>query len=183
MKGRRHTLSEEEWRLWAHVTESVKPLPGRKRAIAPPAAPAAEVAVAPAKVAALPAVQPPTTRLPPLAPLERRTRQRVQRGQSPIDGVLDLHGMRQDEAHRALLSFVNAHHRQGSSILLVVTGKGGRGWASSGDPERGVLRRLVPHWLADPSIRRAVIGFEDAGRSHGGEGALYVRIRRLRDER
>ena len=46
---------------------------------------------------------------------------------------------------------------------------------------RSVLRRLVPHWLAEPGLRGLVLGFEQAARGHGGGGALYVRIRRARE--
>jgi DNA-nicking Smr family endonuclease len=125
----------------------------------------------------MPAITPVTPApIKPLAPIERRLRQRVGRGQSPVDGVLDLHGMRQDEAHRALLSFIRRKHHDGATLVIVVTGKGG-GLSPAGD-ERGVLRRLVPHWLADPGVRGCVMGFETAARGHGGEGALYVRIRK-----
>ncbi len=113
-------------------------------------------------------------------------RQRLARGQMPVDAAIDLHGMRQGEAHRALLGFVQRAAAQGLGFVLVVTGKGaGSTGASSTDPvsvgERGVLRRLVPHWLSDPGLRGAVIGFEEAGRAHGGSGALYVRLRRSRE--
>ncbi|MGL5116035.1 MAG: Smr/MutS family protein [Beijerinckiaceae bacterium] len=176
--GRRR-LSAEEQALWAHVSESVKPLPGRRRPAAPPAIPAAPVptVAAPRPMAGIPPPAPPP--LKPLAPIERRLRQRVGRGQHPVDGALDLHGMRQDEAHRALLSFVRRKHHEGATLVIVVTGKGG-GVTPSGD-ERGVLKRLVPHWLADPGIRGCVIGFEQAARGHGGEGALYIRIRKQKN--
>jgi DNA-nicking Smr family endonuclease len=62
--------------------------------------------------------------------------------------------------------------------VLVITGKGKRG--EGDERERGVLRRQVPHWLAQPEFRDLVIGFEDAHVAHGGEGALYVRVRRQR---
>jgi DNA-nicking Smr family endonuclease len=117
-------------------------------------------------------------RIKPLVPLERRMRQRVTRGQTSVGGALDLHGMRQDEAHRALLSFIHRKYHDGAGIVIVVTGKGG----SSRDGERGVLKRLVPHWLADPGQRRYVLGYEDAAQHHGGTGALYVRLRRNREE-
>jgi DNA-nicking Smr family endonuclease len=105
-------------------------------------------------------------------------RQRVARGRMPIDGIIDLHGMRQDEAHRALLNFIHRKHHDGAAVVIVVTGKG------DPDPERGrgVLRRMVPHWLADPGLRRCVLGYEEAAQQHGGGGALYVRIRRPREE-
>jgi DNA-nicking Smr family endonuclease len=145
----------------------------------------AEPPEAPKAAAPLPSSAPkPSTkpRQPPLAPLERKLKQRVARGQRAIDASIDLHGMRQAEAHGALLSFIHRAHRQGAAIVLVVTGKGDPDiGAIASDRERGVLRRLVPHWLSDPSIRRCVLGFEEAQRGHGGSGALYVRIRRLRE--
>jgi DNA-nicking Smr family endonuclease len=66
------------------------------------------------------------------------------------------------------------------SFVLVITGKGR---ASDSNPERGVLRRQVPHWLGLPEFRSFVVGFEEAHIGHGGEGALYVRVRRVRRAR
>jgi DNA-nicking Smr family endonuclease len=180
--------SEAELALWAEVAKHVRPFPGRKLpamiagdsgngAPAPSAAPVARPA--PEKPAALPA-------LPPLAPLERKLRTRLRRGQQPIEGVIDLHGMRQDEAHGALIRFLERASARGARMVLVVTGKGGG--ATGGNhaarglddlfQERGVLRRNVPHWLRMPELRPLVMGFEEAEAGHGGVGALYVRLRR-----
>jgi DNA-nicking Smr family endonuclease len=178
MTRRRPQLSDEELSLWAHVAASVKPLPGRKPPPAPPAK-GPRVEVRPEGVfAGLDTAPPARPVLQPLAQMERRLRQRVSRGRAPIDGVIDLHGMRQDEAHRALLGFIRRKHHEGASVVVVITGKG------DPDPDkgRGVLRRMVPHWLADPGLRPCVIGYEEAGLRHGGGGALYVRIRRLRGD-
>ncbi len=131
-----------------------------------------------APVAAKPAATPPPS--PPLAPLERRLRQRLSRGSHPIDAVIDLHGMRQEEAHQALRTFLHAAQRRGDSVVLVVTGKGGASAGGSLFEERGVLRRIVPHWMRLPDLRPVVVGFEEAVQHHGGAGALYVRIRRRR---
>ena len=57
--------------------------------------------------------------------------------------------------------------------------RGGGGPGSSG--ERGILKRQVPHWLRLPEFRLLVVASEDAHVTHGGEGALYVRMRRPRD--
>jgi DNA-nicking Smr family endonuclease len=100
-------------------------------------------------------------------------RQRVARGREPIDARMDLHGLTQAEAHAALARFLRSASARGARLVLVITGKGER------DGKRGVLRRQVPHWLALPEFREWVIGFEDAHMAHGGEGALYVRLRRL----
>ena len=68
---------------------------------------------------------------------------------------------------------------RGARLVIVVTGKGGpQGSERLWDAERGVLKRLTPHWLRDPDMRTVVLGFEEAGRAHGGSGALYVRLRR-----
>jgi DNA-nicking Smr family endonuclease len=174
---RKNQLSQEELAIWAYVVSSVRPLPGRKVPVVDlPKQVSIETKMVFSPDHVLPA--PTQPRLKPLAPIERRLRQRVTRGQSPIDGVLDLHGMRQDEAHRALLSFVQRKHHDGAALVMIITGKG---TSSYGDSERGVLKRMVPHWLADPGLRRCVIGFEDASNRHGGTGALYVRIRRARE--
>jgi DNA-nicking Smr family endonuclease len=94
-----------------------------------------------------------------------------------IDARLDLHGMTQIRAHRALFGFLQRAHHDGLAFVLVITGKGKMGAAES---ERGVLRRQVPQWLALPEFRSLVVGFEEAHIGHGGEGALYVRVRRSR---
>ena len=114
---------------------------------------------------------------PPLAPLDRKTRAALRRGTQAVDGVIDLHGLRQAEAQQALVAFLHRSQRAGRKLVLVITGKGA---ASSGEPfqERGVLRRVVPHWLRLPELRRVVVGFEQAAAQHGGPGALYVRLRR-----
>jgi DNA-nicking Smr family endonuclease len=118
--------------------------------------------------------------VPPLAPLERKTVKALRRGTRPVDSVIDLHGMRQDEAHFALLNFLYRAQGSGFGIVLVITGKGGAAGGSGLFDERGILRRMVPHWLRLPELRSLVIGFEEASPQHGGSGALYVRLRRRR---
>jgi DNA-nicking Smr family endonuclease len=100
-------------------------------------------------------------------------KQRVARGKETIDGRLDLHGLTQSEAHGELLRFLRNANARDARLVLVITGKG-RG------PEPGVLRRQVPQWLGLPEFRSFVVGFEGAHIAHGGEGALYVRVRRSR---
>ncbi len=185
MKRTRH-LKPEEIELWLHVVRDVEPMKGRQLPELPsepePVLKKSEQPVRPVTPAYAPPVEK-KPKLPPLAPIEKRLRQRVARGQRSVDMAIDLHGMRQAEAHGALTRFVHRAHQVGASIVLVVTGKGGEGDIAIGaESERGVLRRVVPHWLADPGLRRFVIGYETAPRGHGGSGALYVRIRRARGE-
>ena len=181
---RKRSLSEEERALWESVAKQVKPLRKRHRALKPPAAsPEAESNVASRpngspKPPPPPRIIPPSRpEPPPLAPIGRRERSQLSRGRKDIDARLDLHGMTQIRAHRVLLNFLQRAHSDGLTFVLVITGKGKVGGAEA---ERGVLRRQVPHWLSLPEFRSLVVGFEEAHIGHGGEGALYVRVRRVR---
>jgi DNA-nicking Smr family endonuclease len=177
---RKRALSEEERSLWDSVAKQIKPLRKKVRVSKPHAADAKPVTPAPAKpaprlIAPAPSPKPGKPAMPPLATLGRRERAKLSRGKSDIDARLDLHGMTQVRAHHALLGFLQRAHHDGLTFVLVITGKG-----TVGDAERGVLRRQVPQWLSLPEFRSLVVGFEQAHTGHGGEGALYVRIRRAR---
>jgi DNA-nicking Smr family endonuclease len=118
-----------------------------------------------------------------LEPMDRRLRTRVARGTAQIDGRVDLHGLTQREAHARLKSFLAEAQRRGARVVLVITGKGRpEGGQPLAEDARGVLRRAVPQWLASPEFRQVVSGFDEAHRSHGGMGALYVHVRRFRAE-
>jgi DNA-nicking Smr family endonuclease len=170
-------LSDEEIALWTEVARGVE----RRRGAALPTSSNPRVgdpAAAPAPAAAEPPR--PKQSAPPLATIERRLKRELSRGRGAIDAALDLHGLTQAEAHQALRGFLRHSQARGARLVIVVTGKGGPldetgSWPS----ERGVLRRLAPHWLREPDLRSVVLGFEEAGRAHGGSGALYVRLRRL----
>ncbi|MGZ3296583.1 MAG: Smr/MutS family protein [Xanthobacteraceae bacterium] len=180
---RKRSLTEEERALWESVAKQIKPLRKKPRAaktedveaLVPPK-PAASARPHPtAKIPGPPKPEPPPA-APPLAPLGRRERSQLSRGKKQIDARLDLHGMTQTRAHHALSGFLQRAHHDGLTFVLIITGKGKMGAES----ERGVLRRQVPHWLSLPEFRALVVGFEGAHIGHGGEGALYVRIRRAR---
>jgi DNA-nicking Smr family endonuclease len=184
--NRRRVLSQDERVLWSTVTRSIAPLRDEtlesdvetEPALAEKprlAARKAKPVAAPTPAKSAPPGPPQLT--PQFAPLGRRMRRSVARGKEAIDGKLDLHGLTQSEAHAALLRFLRQASAREARLVLIITGKGAR----SGDGERGVLKRQVPQWLALPEFRSFVIGFEDAGVRHGGEGALYVRLRRMRD--
>ena len=177
-KGR--SLSDDERALWDTVTRAIAPLRKRKAkkreesaaAVAAAAPPLAK----PVRTAKMAPAAPPRTQAPPLAPLGRRMRSKLERGSEPIDDRIDLHGMTQADAHAALAHFLRRAQARGARVVLVITGKGARG----GDAfsERGILKRQVPHWLESAALRPLVISFESAGIGHGGAGALYVRLRR-----
>jgi DNA-nicking Smr family endonuclease len=182
---RKRALSGEERVLWESVAKSIKPLRRKKCAdatchledLAPNAAepekkPRPAMPLQPAKS---PAIKVPAH--PPLAPIGRRERSQISKGRKEIDARLDLHGMTQTRAHRALHNFLMRASEDGMTFVLVITGKGR---TVGPDSERGVLRRLVPEWLSLPEFRGLVVGFEEAHIGHGGSGALYVRVRRAR---
>ena len=180
---KRRTPSGEDIALWEKVTETVTPLarPPRRQRPKPPTEAAkpekpkpAKPPALPAKPAAKPAPRPAAP--PALNPLDRRTLSRIGRGTVAIDARIDLHGMTQEAAQHRLIAFLERAQANGKKVVLVITGKGK---AADGDGEsRGVLRRVVPHWLSAPRLRPLVVGFDAAGPTHGGTGALYVRIRR-----
>lgn len=177
---RKRSLSEEERALWEGIASQTKPLRKKHRAAKSEAA-SPDASAGPAK----PAVSPPSRAhanppkaakplIPPLAPLARRERLQLSRGRKEIEARLDLHGMTQARAHRALSDFLQRAHLDGLTFVLIITGKGIVGAES----ERGILRRQVPQWLSQPEFRKLVVGFEEAHIGHGGKGALYVRVRR-----
>ncbi len=184
--SRLRRLSDEEIALWVEVAKSVSKRRGASLPTlaspprsTPPPPPAHQPVAAPT-----PAPRKPPAPLP-LAPLERRLKRDLARGRNAVDSAIDLHGMNQAEAHRALRGFLFTAQSQGDRLVIVVTGKGGskaRLDAGAWIDEPGVLKRLVPHWLHEADLRAVVLGFEEAGRAHGGAGALYVRLRR-RDRR
>lgn len=156
--------------LWCYITRDVEPL------VKNVAAPSSESARPPLQ-SPRPAKRgsPPhhllTSDLPQGTEVDRRTAQKLRRGEYPIDRVLDLHGLTQEAARTRLLESVVALYHRGGRCLLVVTGKG-RG------PGVGVLRQRVPEWLAAPELKGLVLRTEEACLIHGGSGARYVLLRR-----
>ena len=176
--GRR--LRDDERALWKGVTRSIAPL--RPQAKSDPdldtsVRTSRKASIKSKSVTINAAPVKPSPLLPPaLAPLGRRTKQRLARGIEAINGRLDLHGRTQAQAHDALLSFLRSAQAKGAKNVLIITGKGGRDAYS----EHGVLKRQVPLWLKLPEFRSLIVGFEQAHIGHGGEGALYVRLRKAK---
>lgn len=183
-------LSSAEADLWREATRDVRRRKPRPHVIQEQVA---EAAPDPAVASPAPGTKPPSQgkkaaqtpaapQLKPLTALDAKTRRRMRQGGQEVEARIDLHGMRQDAAHAALRHFIVRSHDAGLRMVLVITGKGKSGvesFQAVGDIP-GVLRRAVPHWLADPSLRMLVSGYGVAERTHGGEGALYVRLRRRR---
>lgn len=162
----------EERALWHHATRDVKPIKGRhaRQAAAETAPePKAEIMTAPVHpVPRLRAKKSDVNVAVPSAGLDRRSAQRLKRGQMPIEARLDLHGMTQVEAHHALDRFIAQSHAAGRRAVLVITGKS------------GVLYGAVPRWLEDSENRARILAASRAQAQHGGAGALYLLLRRKR---
>jgi DNA-nicking Smr family endonuclease len=120
------------------------------------------------------------------AAFDKRQARKIATGKIDIEGRLDLHGLRESEAHVRLRGFLRQAQAQGKRTVLVITGKGREGDDDPTTPydfghdrsPRGVLKRNVPRWLAGPDLAPLVVSFTTAHTRHGGEGALYVHLRR-----
>ncbi len=118
------------------------------------------------------------------AGIDHRTQQRLKRGKMPIDGRLDLHGKTQNEAYDALMEFIPAAQAAGKRCILIITGKG---LPRYGDPSLlecseyvGVLKQKTPYWLNSSPLSRYILDIQPARPNHGGDGAIYVLLRRKR---
>lgn len=179
-------LRPEELRLWSAVAATVHPLPGKPASRAPLAAaetpstkaPKVVIPDAQARFTITPFVvgqhaapaRRPVSATPGPQDIEPRRKHRIARERDPIGGRIDLHGMGQDQARAALTGFLRRAYDDGQRAVLVITGKG-----VSGD---GILRRRTPEWLAEAGLSDIVAGISEAHRRHGGEGALYVALKR-----
>ena len=193
-------LTGEDAKLWSRVAGTVEPLTERE-------IPATPAAPKPRRKASLerqpagddaqartgdraPAAKPPPERTheraaPPLGRIDRRESRQIAGGRVDVDARIDLHGHRQREAYGALKAFLMRSRAAGHRYVLVITGKGAVRGDDEAAPfyeakEAGVLKRAVPRWLAEPGFRELIVSYGPAHARHGGEGALYIRLRRER---
>ncbi len=161
-------LRGEERALWQETMRGVKPL-RRHRAVETIAKPAPALIIAnnPKSLEPL-APSPKIVPAPGIVTVDRRSAQKLKRGRLPIEARLDLHGMTQNRAHEALSRFIANAQNHGMRAVLVITGKS------------GVLYGNVPRWLEEGDNRGRVTAASRAHGLHGGEGALYLLLRRLR---
>lgn len=173
--------------LWKQVKTEARPLVKGKRRLrkaAPGNAPFPPRKAPACKALPRPASPAPKTppgsapgSAPPAPGLDRRTAERLKRGQLALEARLDLHGLTQEAAHRALNAFLRRAADEGKRTVLVITGKGE---AKAGG---GVLRTNLPRWLATPPLSRRVLSVVPAKARDGGLGAFYVRLRKERAPR
>lgn len=190
MAGKRRPppITEDDARLWTHVTRGAKPIGD---------APIPEIAADPPEPESpdAPAFDPPGPRLPPPKPvvkrgprrqselthggtagIDKRTAERFKKGEMEIEARIDLHGLTREAAYNTLLGFMRGCAARRLRVVLVVTGKGRR---SEGE---AILRNEVPRWLNEAELRPLILSFSYAQPRHGGEGALYVFLKRERPE-
>jgi len=181
-----------DFHLWHEVAETIRPLKRtiarRKKLVSQlgeealplPGAASPKPRKAP-MIRAMPAYQSDgKPARPPGHGIEPGMKKRLQRGTLEIDGTIDLHGMRQAEAHAALTRYIHARVSRGDRTILVITGKGLKKLARDAAVivDTGVLRTMLPIWLSEPGLAPLVAGWDVAAKGHGGEGAYYVRLRR-----
>ena len=198
-KDRKGHLEEDEAALWHHTARSIKPLQKAKGVVLHAEAfdvlskrlkPIRETTGAAEReqpkahpVAAAATKKTP----PPIAEFDSRKVRKLRSGRAEIEARIDLHGMRQDEAHVALRTFLRRAQDRQLKLVLVITGKGRQGPDDRDEPfdmtrnrDRGILKRNVPRWLEEPDLRSLVVSYTTAAITHGGEGALYVHLRKKR---
>jgi len=179
-------LTPEDRRIWTRVSGSVTPakpvkapriavagptpalplVPGASR---PTSGPKPSKVATPSAAIAVPARAPAARGLPEV--LEPRRQRRLSRERDPIEARIDLHGYGRFQAQDALTAFLIGAQARGYRAVLVITGQGRRGGT-------GVIRGSVHEWLTGPALRGVVSGFAAAARHHGGDGALYVTLKR-----
>ncbi|MEM8986697.1 MAG: Smr/MutS family protein [Pseudomonadota bacterium] len=187
MSRKKRTLAADEEGLWRKVTADVnayRPLtePSSATRHAVKKTTPARTPHRPLKKPTAP-MKPALSAAPSLAvSVDRHFDKRIRRGRTDIDGRIDLHGMTQAEAHGALAGFIASAYEAGKRCVLVITGKGARNTDERPlfAPERGVLRRRTPEWLSHAPLRPMVAAIAPAHARHGGEGALYVYLRKKR---
>ncbi len=181
----RHDLDPEDAKVWRHVTRSVRPLRGTparhptpdETSVEPPPRLRNPTIVRPNPVLRQTPALPAPLNLGAVADMDRRAAQRLKRGEMRIDGRIDLHGLTLDQAHGALAAFIRGAYGRGARCLVVVTGKG---TGQARGEQSGKIRYEVPHWLNQPALRPLVLAVAAAGRYDGGDGALYVLLKRVR---
>lgn len=179
---RKGGLTAEDVRVWRALAQTVKPLDGKNLPAEPETTPAPSPSSDPA--APGPAAGPAPGKAPPRSKslselsvgrpvdVDKNTGKRLSKGELPIDARLDLHGMIQEQAQQRVAGFIAQAYERGWRCVLIITGKGSRG--------TGVLKAEVPRWLNLPAVRPMIVAVTQAKPKDGGDGALYVLIRRKR---
>jgi len=198
-------LSVGEQAAWAHLAASVKPLPGKKRPSPPrngeggqpkvgggasaavPKAPpkfvkTAKPAKPPSGAPRVPLHQPAPGGPPPRAGedggLDSHWDRRVKGGRLEPDLTLDLHGHTLDTAYDRIMSALDQARSMGARVVLVVAGRERPVDPADRMVRRGAIRAKLLDWLAASRHADAITAVRRAHIRHGGEGALYLILKR-----
>lgn len=176
-------------RLWAFYAKSVKKLirnqPKTRAELEgeqPPAPKRTKKIAVDPKPVILPTL-PPAAKTTAAHGLDGHTRRKLEKGELQIQARLDLHGYTQEQAYAALLAFITESHRNNARLVLVITGKGANAKATDIHETRhtgGVLKSVVPEWLNSAALTRYIVEIQPAARKHGGDGALYVYLKKIK---
>jgi len=192
-KPSRYALSDQDKKLWSKVTENITKLESNQTA-----APLVRKAYYTRSMPDHTSYNPSSARFhAPAASLtdpsftlrnaDHNWQQKLRKGKFKPDGKIDLHGMTQDHAFAVLNRTIEQAQKRGKRFILVITGKGGGksgyGDKSSSDYKagRGILKTNVPRWLSQGALASRIISFYSANPEHGGDGAIYVVLKRIRD--
>lgn len=179
MAGRRLTTDEQA--LWAKVARTVRIMQG-KSAPATVVAEPAGTSPPPKTDKILTRAAPQQKHVPPprspVAVLDNSWEKRVRSGTLAPDMSIDLHGHNLTTAHLQLNRALANALAQGVRTLLVVTGKSRQRNDNSSHSQRGAIRAEIGHWLQTSPHADAIASVRVAHPRHGGDGALYVILRR-----
>ncbi|WP_347303093.1 Smr/MutS family protein [Croceibacterium sp. TMG7-5b_MA50] len=179
-------LTAGEQAAWSRLAHSVTPLPGRRLpprpvpAVEPPATPSPPP---PPGRAAPPAPSSARGHTPPLAQqqgLDAGWDRRLARAAIAPDFTIDLHGHTLDQAYTRLHMGIGQAHAMGARLVLLVTGRPRPADPADRGTSRGAIRAKVLDWLAAGPHASDVVAIRNAHRRHGGDGALYLVLRRQR---
>ncbi|MDA0781306.1 MAG: Smr/MutS family protein [Rickettsiales bacterium] len=177
-----NNLTDEDLELWYYVSKTVEPLHGREP-VEPPAPQPTDTSIKTEAnledieklISQMQQAKISTPRYDyikhgTMSGVDKSTAKKLTGGKFQIDASLDLHGKTQDDALYLLRNFINSSYSSGKRNVLVITGKGAN--------NDGILKNQVPRWLNNDGLRERIIMFSHAKPKHGGDGALYVLLRK-----
>lgn len=187
-------LDPDESALWQRVTATVRPIARRTSKTstidkgaaemarpAPPASAAKKGRVPPLRV---PAATPVTQQKPLADSLDGGWDRRLRRGVTQPDWTIDLHGHTLSSAQSLLDRVLDQAVAEGVRVLLLITGKPPRedDRDYDGRPRRGLIRASIGQWLQSSRHASRIAAVRNAHPRHGGAGALYLILRRDRED-
>ncbi|HPF46392.1 MAG: Smr/MutS family protein [Alphaproteobacteria bacterium] len=182
---RRRDLTKDEKRLWQIYTRDVTPTGSEKPAISEAEAPDRYDIKLPRKKVFKENRPPSVSNFESLKNKDSNWGKKLKQGKVRPDATIDLHGLTCVEAHERLLRYLEKAQNNNKRVVLIITGKGGpknKAYEeiryNDFENSRGVLRREVPMWLSGGAMRNMIISFQEARQADGGNGALYVVLKR-----